>query len=386
MALQIRKLYDEGKSLYNMKLIAGEKGLNNLVQWVHTIEDEEVSSFLHGQELIFTAGIRNKNKNWLLDFVNQLNKAATSAFVINIGPHITEISEEVINYCNEVNMPLFTIPWEIRLVDVTRNFCEKILHSENIENSLASAIKNIIFDIGDKETQILQMERYGFMRDNAFCFLCISTHEEDNTIAIERYKRLSRYAETIGRSIKDLFIHFMYNEMLILILVEYSEADVNYFLDSFREAIKAGSIMTNIYTGVSPIASGIFNQRKNFESAINSNKIAVRNDIAIVKYEKLGLTKIFLDVQDKSLLYEYYDTIIGKVERFDKENGTELSAFIKVYISCNGKPQLVTEKQYIHRNTVNNMVKKIEKITGYNLLNLDAKVICSIGLMIKDVL
>lgn len=386
MALQIRKLYNEGMSLYKMRLIAGKSGLDNLVQWVHTIEDEEASSFLHGQELVFTAGIRNTNKNWLLDFAKRLNNVGTSAFVINLGPHIKEVPQEVIDFCNEVNMPLFTIPWEIRLVDVTRNFCEKIIHSDNIESSLASAIKNILFEIGDKETQILQMERYGFMRDNAFCFLCISAKEDNNSVLTEKYKRLSRYAEKAGRSIRDLFIHFVYKEALILVLVEYSEVEVNHFLDDFMYNIKNANVMADIYIGVSSIISGISDQRNNFENAINTNKIAVRNNTSIVRYDRLGLTKIFMDVKDKNLLYDYYYTIIGKIEQYDKENGTGLLDFLKIYISCNGSPQLVSEKQYIHRNTVNNMIKKIERITGYNLLNLEAKVICSIGLMIKDVL
>lgn len=88
MALQIKKLYNEGMSLYKMRLIAGKGGLDNLVQWVHTIEDEEASSFLHGQELVFTAGIRNTKPNWLTDFAKRLNSVGTSAFVINLGPHI----------------------------------------------------------------------------------------------------------------------------------------------------------------------------------------------------------------------------------------------------------------------------------------------------------
>ncbi|NLL75958.1 MAG: PucR family transcriptional regulator [Clostridiales bacterium] len=271
-------------------------------------------------------------------------------------------------------------------MDVTRNFCEKIIHSDNIENSLASAIKNILFEIGDKETQILQMERYGFMRDNAFCFLCISSKEDNNSAHEEKYKRLSRYAEKVGRSIRDLFIHFVYKETLILVLVEYSEEEVNRFLDDFMYNIKNANVTTDIYVGVSSIISGISDQRNNFENAINTNKIAVRNNSSIVRYDRLGLTKIFMDVKDKNLLYDYYYTIIGKIEQYDKENGTELLDFLKTYISCNGSPRLVSEKQYIHRNTVNNMIKKIERITGYNLLNLEAKVISSIGFMIKDVL
>ena len=68
------------------------------------------------------------------------------------------------------------------------------------------------------------------------------------------------------------------------------------------------------------------------------------------------------------------------------ENGTDLMGFLQTYLENNGSPQLVSEQQFIHRNTVNNQIKKIEKITGYNLLNLEEKVRCSVGFLIKDIL
>ena len=59
MAVTVRKMYQNGSFLYHMELIAGRGGLMNLVNWVHIIEDEDVSKFLHGNELVFTAGILN---------------------------------------------------------------------------------------------------------------------------------------------------------------------------------------------------------------------------------------------------------------------------------------------------------------------------------------
>ena len=66
------------------------------------------------------------------------------------------------DYCNEVNMPLFVMPWETPMVDVTRDFCHRIMENDTTENSLVTTLKNIIYKIGDMETQIQQMERNGF--------------------------------------------------------------------------------------------------------------------------------------------------------------------------------------------------------------------------------
>ena len=120
MSITVGKLFGNGTVLYQMKLLAGQKGLNNLVEWVHIIENDEVSEFLHGKEVVFTSGILNNNDGWLLEYAKKLYSVGTSAFVVNIGPYTKSISDDVVKYCNDVNMPLYTIPWETRMVDVTR--------------------------------------------------------------------------------------------------------------------------------------------------------------------------------------------------------------------------------------------------------------------------
>jgi hypothetical protein len=141
MAIMVKKLYKNGTFLYHMNLVAGRNGLTKLVQWVHIIEDCDVSAFLHGKELVFTAGILNNDKNWLLNFVHKLYEAGVSAFVVNIGPYTKEIPGEVIEYCDKVNMPLFTIPWQTRMVDMTRDFCHRIMNNDHVESSIATTIK-----------------------------------------------------------------------------------------------------------------------------------------------------------------------------------------------------------------------------------------------------
>ena len=83
MAIVVKKLVKNAYFLYKMELVAGRNGMNNLVQWVHIIEDDAVSPFLHGYELVFTAGILNQSDHWLLDFAKKLNQSGVSAFVVN---------------------------------------------------------------------------------------------------------------------------------------------------------------------------------------------------------------------------------------------------------------------------------------------------------------
>ncbi|MGN9133886.1 PucR family transcriptional regulator [Clostridium sp. HCP1S3_B4] len=149
MSIVLEKVIKDSQNLYNMKLIAGEKGLKNIVQWVHVVEEYNMNSFLGGNEIILTTGIACDNGHSLLDFVKMLYKCDVSAIIVNIGPHIHEVTKDVIDYCNEKSVPIFTMPWEVRIEEVTRDFCRKIVNNENIEKNIVSIFKDMIFEYED---------------------------------------------------------------------------------------------------------------------------------------------------------------------------------------------------------------------------------------------
>jgi predicted DNA-binding protein YlxM (UPF0122 family) len=384
MSITVGKLFGNGTVLYQMKLLAGQKGLNNLVEWVHIIENDEVSKFLHGKEVVFTSGMLNNNDGWLLEYAKKLYSVGTSAFVVNIGPYTKLIPDDVVKYCNSVNMPLYTIPWETRMVDVTRDICYRIMQKEQVEISIATTIKNIIFKVGDLETQILQMERYGYLRDSHFCFIVISFDKEKDENQEINMNKVKMYAERIARSIQELYISFSYNECLVLGLVNYSDYNINNFVNTFFKSWNQS--LGNVNMGISENKVGIEKQAENFNNAFTAMKMAKKQYKQVIFYDKLDIYKILLNTRDSDILKEYYNNTLGKLEKYDKENNTNLMDFLDMYLKNNGSVQLVAEKQYIHRNTVNNQLKKIEKITNYNPLDLHEKVKFILSFYIRDIM
>ena len=122
MSITLKKLCSDTETKYSLKLIAGKGGMGNAVRWVHMVEDRQVPDFLHGSELIFTTGIGHIGRDSLLEYVKRLKQHNAVGVVINIGPYLTEVPEEVIEYCDRENFPLFTLPWKIYIIDITYDF------------------------------------------------------------------------------------------------------------------------------------------------------------------------------------------------------------------------------------------------------------------------
>lgn len=386
MPIMVRKLYKNGAFLYKMNLAAGENGMDNLVKWVHIIEDDNTTSFLHGNELVFTTGIVNRGGDWLLNFAEKLHNANVSAFVVNIGPHIKSIPEEVTKYCNDVNMPLFTIPWETKVVDMTRDFCQKIINNEHVENNTAATIKNIIFNIGDINTQVQQMERYGYQRDSKFCFISITASDKNDPHSDEYTDVIAKTAEVLAKRMHELFITFNYKEAIVLVLVNYTDAEIKTFADSLLKIALQRTKNWPFFMGVSSNQPNLLNQKTNFEKALSAMKMARKRRELCYYYDKLGIYKVLYAINDKEILRDFYKDAIGKLEQYDKENRTQLISILRTYLENNGSIQTVSEKQYVHRNTVTNQLKKIESITGYDPLDLEDKVRLYLAFQIKEIL
>lgn len=387
MAVSVEKLYRNAAAPYHMKLIAGRAGMENLIEWVHIIEDEDAATFLHGNELVFTAGIRSGTmEGWLIHFARSLYDVGAKALVVNLGPHIREIPKAVIAFCEQAEFPLFTIPWETRMVDMTRDFCESIIQAERVEMTLASCLKNILFHIGDAQTQVLQMERYGYLRDSAFCFVCVSLNSEIDERYSQDKKVLVRQAKSLAKNGKDLFVHFEFQDFLIFVLTEYSQEDVEHYLFDYLDSMRSCGFFSKIFIGVSEVKKGLLTQEQNFQRAMKCCKLACKMKEQVLYYKKIGIYQLLLAVDDRALLENFYEEVVGKIAACDRENGTDYIGFLKCYVRCDGSPQRVAQELFIHRNTVNNIIKKIETITGADLNSMEGRIRCVIGLYIAELM
>lgn len=382
----VKKLYESGAARYQMKFLAGGNGLDNPVQWVHIIEDSDVISFLHGGELVFTAGILNSYDEWLLHFAQELHAVGASAFVVNIGPHTKEIPKDLIDYCNEVALPIFSIPWKTRMVDMTRDFCRCIIKSEQMDINITTTFKNILFNVGDIDSQILQMERYGCQKDSRICFVSLNVSGERSEV-YDAEKRLKVLAEKTAKAIHDFFISFSYNEQRILVLINYENNEITAFVNEFLRKVKNEMSALRLHIGVSLNQTGIAGQYKNMKRAVCAMELAKSKGETVVYFEKLGMIyKLLNSVEDNDVLKSFYFDVIGKLEKYDRENDTSLAKMLQVYLENNGSLQAVAKKQFVHRNTVINQLKKIEKVTGYDPMELSDKLMFYMGIYIKDIL
>jgi len=382
MAITLEKISKQAGYLYKMKLEAGESGLKNIVQWVHIIEDYDVADFLRGSELVFTTGIECDSDEWILNFTHNIYENGACGLVINIGTHIKSIPASVLQFCDQNKLPIFSVPWETKLVDITRDFCRQIVQSEQVEENIVSVFKDIIFEAKDISSYIPSLERKGFHENGNYTVIAIYNVSDGQNASID--SKLKFYVEKIANRIGDLSVTFTYDKNRLVVLSEYPIEGINSFIDELTRQYLSGQ--GDFRVGVSSTETGVDSIAKSFRRAYKTLALCIKKNEKIMFYDKLGIYKVLLESSDYFILNKYYNDVLKPLENYDIENNTNFMEFIKMYLDNNGSVQSVAEKMFVHRNTVNYQLNKVQKITGLDLTELDVKLGFKLCLYIKDII
>lgn len=370
MSITLKKLCHNTERTYDMVLCAGENGLNNIVRWVHMVEDAEVPDFLHGNELVFTTGIGHFDTSWLLDFVRSLKEHNAAGLVVNIGPHITSIPTNVIIYCEQNSLPLFTLPWKVHIIDITYDFCRRIIANENMENSLGEAFKNLIFNPQNKEGYVSTLERAGFYEKYNYTLFAISLITGDKSInEIYSSPQISLIINILRKS-KFPSCLFIQDKNIVCVRTNQNRNEINELLQIINAKINEMSLSGKLFIGVSNTLNEYTSVPICYNNAVSALRVAHINKASCLEFKDIGIYKLLFGVNDISLLMKYHDDILGKIIEYDKLHKTDLLDTLKTYIENDCSVQKVAEKYSLHRNTINYKIKTIKQIQQYNL---DAK-------------
>lgn len=364
MAITMKKLCEDADSKYDMELVAGKNGIENTVRWVHMVEDREVPDFLHGGELIFTTGIGHiEDDDRMLEFTRNLYSNGAAGVVFNIGPYIKRIPPEVTAFANEKDFPVFTLPWRVHIIDISYDFCGRIIENEKAEMSLMQAFKNLIFAPEREEDYMPALQKNGFSAAGGYRVFAVTFFGRDGRIVTSPlYSKNKMLLWRIFSGSDSPAAMFVYNSRLIIVKQKCPEHCVERVIAALEKAFRQSK--TSYKIGVSDEGTGYLSVPHLYKHANISLVTAKYENSAVTRYEDTGINRLILAVEDKSVLERYANEVLSPVIRYDKQNGTDCTELLKLYIECDCSVSTVAEKSGVHRNTVNNRIKQIRELLG----------------------
>lgn len=145
------------------------------------------------------------------------------------------------------------------------------------------------------------------------------------------------------------------------------------YLKDYEERFKISLGVANPYSGI-----------KNIEKLYNEAYLAVLfSNQDIIFFNTLDTIKLLYPLKEDKEIQNYYDRTIKKLERYDEEHGTNLVETLEIYLKYNFKKTIVSNKLFIHVETLRYRLNRIEEITGYSLDNSEGLFALQMGIKLK---
>ena len=87
----------------------------------------------------------------------------------------------------------------------------------------------------------------------------------------------------------------------------------------------------------------------------------------VVSHSDLGSHALLLALLDPEVLSGFREQVLGSVERWDLDHGTELLETLRAFLSNGGRWRATAAHLHIHHNTLRYRLRRVELLTGRNL-------------------
>jgi len=372
----------------DLTLVAGEGGMTNLVTWVHMAETMEATDFLDAGHLVITTGIGLTSKEDILNLIKAFHERKAAGLIINIGPFIETIPEEAFFYCNDMDFPLFVVPWKAHLAEIMHIFCFAITKEEQRMMETSAAFKNAIFFPKQEELYVVPLSQRSFRVKWNYSVTVMKVKSKEK-VTEERLETLCWSIDNNLRRTTDNFAVFVNDSDIILILANITEdrliSKVRDVQANVKRILKEGE---NLYMGVGRLTKSVRCVYKSYNQAKAIRRLQSRGKIGEDKifYNNLGIYRLLMGIEDRDLIKEYYNHTLKALKDYDNVNGTDLCTTLRCYLSHNGSVKDAADELFVHRNTINYKLNKIEELLGVEMSSLSARTELMIAFNLSDIM
>lgn len=365
MSFTIEDMMLTSEKRYEMKFLAGKNGWANSISWVHLLEDTTIIQNFWGKEVAVTTGLGFPEKEDWMRLARKLNRYHASGLIINVGQYIREIPEELIAYCDENDLPLLTVPWEVRLSDMIKDFSIRVFVQDNTDEQIATALIAAI-ETPDNQTAYRRELWQYFDVDGSFQVLLLTCEGLDAMDMVERRKlsyRIQVYLEDITHNAS----FFYYNSDFVLVANAVPEEALYQLIEG---AIKRGEKRMperKLRVGIGSKCMDISRLSVSYRRAKAAVQMAMTQKRQVVKFDDCGLYRLLYMVEDTGVLQEIETECLAALEEYDRKYNAGYVETLQSYLKHNGSIQAVAEELYTHRNTVLYRLGNIRKVLGNEL-------------------
>lgn len=386
----------------HLQLMAGEAGLVRTIRWIYfadcvdCLEDQnDWLNWIHGGELVIVTNKNfTNNENQLLQMMRLFNQKTVAGFVVNVG----QAPDCAVELADELDLPLFEIDWDLKMVDLSQTLCLALAEEIKIENTQNQLFADLLYPGSLSSQDIIQRaEYYGINLNRAHFVLAFDIDHLTRNVMAHHVpeERRKKCKESLLSYIKGEF--YMMGDtpfltmpqgdaVLMLLPAElFSKEQLEGIISKIQDRFQSINDMTvsvgvgTEYGYVEEFGRSAMEAKQAVKIIHNENR---ENDI--MYYQNMGLYYLITQIKDTKLLGAYYNKILGPLIELDSFSEGCLCETLEKYLEHNCNANETAQALYIHRNTMRYRLEKISRLLHCDLGNLDTCTELNLAFHIKN--
>lgn len=381
MGFTIQDMMIASEERYRMRYLAGKNGWSNSISWVHLIEDTTIIRHFWGKELAVTTGLGFPTKEALMDLARHLVQHHAAGLIVNIGNYVEELPEELLGYCEENDLPLLTVPWEIHLSDMMKDFSIRIFVQGSTDEEVVSALIAAVEQPDNQEAYRKKLLPY-FDVDGTFQVMLIASEGLDSMDTVDRRKlsyRLQMYLEQITHNGS----FFYYNSFFVLVVNAIEQELLIELGEGMLKRARKRMPDRPVYVGIGSQVMDIENLSVSYRRAEAAAKMAMRTKSELLQFEEMGIYRLLYSCADTGLLKQMEQETLSVLEEHDERHNSNYVETLRRYLEFNGSIQAVAQSMFTHRNTIIYRMNNIKNLLGTELATPAERLPYQIALCIR---
>lgn len=387
MNIKCRNL-SELKCFSHIRLAAGSGGLDHSITWVYICQGTQIGEWIHGGELVFVTGMEGGcSEEILCGMLRECIENAAAGMVILLdSEHIAAVPESVLAQADRENMPLYEMPWELKLVDVTKEIADTIIMNQLRERSAEGFFSELLFSRNISPAAVRQMGiRCGADTNSPAAILILRPVFSGN----DSYRRadydnaVSALSKSLERCLEQrriTSVSCVYMDEIFLYINCSDSAEAAQLCGRLREVCETfcEKYPYRIYGGMGRAASDPEEIRRSYAEARRSLSAAEKGSdrVCVLFFAELGILRLLINADNRTELRDYCLSVLKPLADSDRRFATDYVNTLEVYLNSNCSLVAAADKLFIHRNTMVYRVNKIRELMKIDFSDMNAKTEC----------
>lgn len=364
-------------NLDGMYFVSGESGLDRVVSWTYVVLTRPFDDHMNeGNFALCSVDFDRFDWDDVRSIMKELNDLKISGFAVSIKDEKEDIPKDIIDISNELSLPLFRIRWEnASFVDIAQSIGNFIISEDNKSTVNGEFLYNLLFgyDVDDRYIEKIA-HKFGmdFSIPHQVGIIVIDRGRLSN-IENEEHK-YNYYMSTLEKKISEmdeptLFLNFLHKGV---ILIPYKEDHhLEKELEDILETLDNDTLFKGKFNSTCILGKPYRNPHEYAQSYYGAKSLIYKKDVLlnaqkkkVISSDMMGIYKFLFANGENAELREYCDRRLQKLEEYDSANGTDLIDTFLAYYMNGYNATKTAESLYIHRNTLQYRLSKINELLG----------------------